>query len=291
VHLDIVIVTYRSAAHLPACLAALPDDATVVVVENDSGDESPELAEAAGAKVVRNSTNRGFAAAANRGAQMGSGELVLFCNPDAVIEPDQLAMLVAALEHEPALAAVGPRLVSPSGVEQRPWWPFPSPLGTWAEAFGLHRVWRRAAGNDEQGFIVGACLLARRAAFDEIGGFDERFWLYGEEVDLCRRMWDAGWRLRLVPEATAVHIGGASGETVSGLTFEHFQRGAELFIAKHHGRWGLLGHRLGLLVGSLLRLPVLALRGDGRASYRRAVAGRLVEQLRTQPFEVEASGE
>ncbi|MEX2659937.1 MAG: glycosyltransferase family 2 protein [Acidimicrobiales bacterium] len=283
--LDVVIVTYRSATYLPVCLEALSNDAHVVVVENASGDDAPELAETAGAKVVRNATNRGFAAAANQGASMGSGEVVLFLNPDAVVGEADLSKLVTTLESDEELAAVGPRLVSPDGVEQRPWWAFPSPSSTWLEALGLHRV-RRWAEADGQGFVVGACMLVRRSALDEVDGFDERFWLYGEEADLCRRLWGAGWTVRLVSEATALHIGGASGETVSDVTFEHFQRGAEHFIAKHHGRWGLLSHRLGLLVGSALRLPVLVLRGDRRAALRRKMVVRLLRQLASHPFEV-----
>jgi GT2 family glycosyltransferase len=285
VRLDVVIVAYRSAEHLPACLAPLPDDAHVVVVDNASGDDSPDLAEAAGVEVVRNPTNRGFAVAANQGAAAGSAEAVLFLNPDAVVQRDDLSRLLAALEADPTLAAVGPRLVSPAGHEQRAWWPFPSPLGTWIEALGLHRL-RRPVGSEAQGFVVGACLLVRRHAYEAVGGFDERFWLYGEEADLCRRLWDKGWKVRLVPEAVATHVGGASGTTVSGVAFEHFQRGAELFTAKHHGGWGLASHRVGLLVGSLLRLPFLVVMRRRSAGRRAAMVSRLVRRLATHPFEV-----
>ncbi|MDQ1499731.1 MAG: N-acetylglucosaminyl-diphospho-decaprenol L-rhamnosyltransferase, partial [Actinomycetota bacterium] len=83
--LDIVIVTYRSAAHLAACLAPLPAEARVIVVENASGDDAPELAAAAGAHVIRNDANLGFGAAANQGAAVGSADLILFLNPDAVV--------------------------------------------------------------------------------------------------------------------------------------------------------------------------------------------------------------
>ncbi|MBW3556573.1 MAG: glycosyltransferase family 2 protein, partial [Actinobacteria bacterium] len=276
------------AEHLPACLAPLPDNANVVVVDNASGDEAPDLAERAGATVVRNPTNRGFAAAANQGARMGSGDALLFLNPDAVVDRADLSTLLATLAGDPALGAVGPRLVSPHGHEQRAWWPFPSPLATWAEALGLHRLWH-GAGKEAPGFLVGACLLARRAAVEEVGGFDERFWLYGEDADLCRRLWNAGWSVRLVPDATALHIGGASGESVSDMTFEHFQRGAEHFIQKHHGAAGLVLHRLGLLVGSVLRLPVLLLRPDDpRGDRRWRMIRRDLHHLLTRPTRVEA---
>ncbi|MGH9153752.1 MAG: glycosyltransferase family 2 protein, partial [Acidimicrobiales bacterium] len=177
--------------------------------------------------------------------------------------------------------------VGPDGAEQRAWWPFPSPAATWAEALGLHLL-RRRPEDGRRGFVVGACLLVRRAAFEAVGGFDERFWLYGEEADLCRRFWAAGWSVRHVPEAVATHVGGASGDGPGGVAFEHFQRGAEHYIAKHHGGAALVVHRLGLLVGSALRLPALALRpGDPRIGRRWRMARRLARHLATHPTRVE----
>jgi GT2 family glycosyltransferase len=243
--------------------------AQLYVVDNASTDASADIAEAAGARVVRNAENRGFAAAANQGAALGTGELILFLNPDATLAPDDLALLVRAFD-DPSVGAAGPRLVHPDGAEQRSCWPFPSPVRTWREAFGF-----ASASAD---FVVGACLLVRRDAFERLGGFDERFWLYGEETDICRRLRDCGLRVVHVPEARAVHVGGASSAALGSATFEHFQRGAELFIRKHHGRGGLALHRLGLLVGSLLRLPV--------RPERRPIVARLVRELIRRPTEV-----
>ena len=95
--LDVVVVTYESAGHLPACLGALPAEATVVVVDNASGDRSAAVAEEHDALVVRNSRNRGFAAAANQGAALGQADLLLFLNPDAVIDAPDLERLAASL--------------------------------------------------------------------------------------------------------------------------------------------------------------------------------------------------
>jgi hypothetical protein len=281
--LDVVVVAYESAGTLAACLSALPASARVVVVDNASGDESAGVAEALGAGVVRNSENRGFAAAANQGAALGGADLVLFLNPDAVVAEPDLQRLVDAVAGHPSTAAVSPRLVRADGGEQRAWWPFPSPAETWREAFGLHRF--RSAGPGEDGavpFVTGACLLVRRAA----GGFDERFWLYGEDADLCRRLWSAGWRVRVVPEAVAVHVGGGSASADFGRAFEHFYRGAEHFVAKHHGARGLALHRAGLVVGSVLRVPFLAARRSGEARRRLAAAGRAARLLVSHPGRV-----
>jgi GT2 family glycosyltransferase len=239
------------------------------VVDNASTDASAHIADSAGAHVLRNPANSGFAAAANQGAALGHAELILFLNPDATLEADDLGLLVRALD-DPSVGAAGPRLVHPDGSEQRACWPFPSPLRTWREAFGL-----ASASPD---FVVGACLLVRRDAFERLGGFDERFWLYGEETDLCRRLRDSGLRVAHVPEARAVHVGAASAGALGPATFEHFQRGAELFIRKHHGRAGLALHRVGLLVGSVLRLPV--------RPARRPIVARLLRELIRRPTEV-----
>lgn len=287
--IDVVVVSYESAEQLPACLTALPRGTRVTVVDNASQDGSARVAASLGARVVRNASNVGFAAGANLGATFGEADLLLFLNPDAVIGEADLRRLVSALETDPATAAVGPRLLH-GDAEQRPSWPFPSPAATWAEALAVHRLRRHSAADGAVPFVVGACLLVRRRAFEELGGFDERFWLYGEEADLCRRLWDSGWRVRHVADAAAGHFGQASASSVEALAFEHFQRGAEHFVAKHHGRGGLLAHRVGLLVGSLVRLPLLAA-GKGaeareRFSTRRAMVARLVRVLTSHPTRV-----
>ena len=266
---DAVVVAFESADGLTSCLESVRGHTQLFVVDNASQDGSADLAEAAGARVVRNADNRGFAAAANQGAALGRAELILFLNPDATLAPAELAKLVRAFD-DPSVGAAGPRLVHPDGREQRACWPFPSPVRTWREALGF-----ASASID---FVVGACLLVRRDVFERLGGFDERFWLYGEEADLCRRLRHAGLRVAHVPEAHALHVGAASSGALGPAAFEHFQRGAELFVRKHHGPLGLAVHRVGLLVGSLLRLPV-------RPS-RRPIVARLVRELSRRPTEV-----
>jgi N-acetylglucosaminyl-diphospho-decaprenol L-rhamnosyltransferase len=291
VTLDVVVVTYESTRHLPRCLAGLPAGADLVVVDNASADGSAVLARALGARVVRNHRNLGFAAAANQGAGLGQGDLVLFLNPDAALDRASLERLVAAVEGDAGVFAAGPRLRHPDGSEQRAWWPFPSALATWIEALGLHRLRPVRTGPDGSvPFVVGACLLVRRRHFEALGGFDERFWLYGEEADLCYRAARHGWTVRYLPEATAEHVGGASGHAIGSLAFEHFLRGTEHFILKHHGRPALLAHRLGLLTGSLLRLPLLYAgrpsATTARIAVRRAATARLAGVLLRHPTRV-----
>ncbi len=220
----------------------------MIVVDNASNDESASVADRFGATVVRNTTNRGFAVAANQGVALGDGELVLLLNPDAVVDEANLTLLVEALK-EDGVGIAGPRLIMPDGSEQRPFWPFPSPRRQWRTALAPGPRSRR----DGPGFVVGACLLTTRSLWDKLGGLDESFWLYGEEADFCRRAFDLGYRAQLVEAAAVDHIGGVSGKALGEATFEHFVRGSERFVFKHHGTAGLVSYRLGAVVRHGLR--------------------------------------
>jgi len=284
---DVVVVTHNSAAHLDAALTPLlgarpvgaAQVASVVVVDNASGDDSVARARHLGATVVAGRVNAGFAAGANRGAATGSGQVVLFLNPDASVEPDQLDRLVEDLDRHPGCGVAAARLEGPGGW-QRTAWPFPSVAGAWREALGWDRSDPRPAAGDIPGFVVGACFLVRRDAFESLGGFDERFWLYGEEADLCRRMRDGGWSVRIA-DAVAHHVGGASAVGIEDLVFEHFQRGPEHFVAKHEGPDRLWRFRLAEVVGSVLR--VAAPGSAPRRAYHRRRLARLAQVLVSRP--------
>ena len=149
---------------------------------------------------------------------------------------------------------------------------------------GIHRL---AGASRAEGFVVGACLLSRRAVVDAVGGFDESYWLYGEEADLQLRAGRVGGRAELVREATCRHVGGASSDPDDPTVFEHFQRGTERFLLLHRGRGSLLSHRLALLTGSAIRVLLLTLTGRGRSSTartRRRIARRLVRTLGRTPW-------
>ena len=248
-NVDVVVVTYNSAKELPELFEALGGAAPVTVVDNASTDDSADVAEAHGAKVVRGTVNAGFGAGCNRGAKLGSADYLLFLNPDARIERPDLEQLVAAFDRNPDFAIGSPQLSLADGRPQRVVWPFPTARDGWAEALGVERLFP----NHRADFVVGACLFVRRSAFEAVGGFDERIWLYGEETDLCRRLRDAGGTVAVVSESLATHIGGASGDTVRGLVREHFTRGGEHFISKYQGRGALVSYRLAMLVGSAVR--------------------------------------
>jgi GT2 family glycosyltransferase/glycosyltransferase involved in cell wall biosynthesis len=249
VQVDVVIVGHESADHIERAIGELPEYARVFVIDNASTDETAARARTAGAQVVVNDVNAGFAAGANQGAALGSAAAILFLNPDAAIAPEILDRLLDELDRDPALAVLSPRVRYADGTEQRVQWPFPTSRGAWREALGIHRLGRA----NPAGFVIGACFLVRRAVFEQLEGFDTRYWLYGEETDLCARAVDAGWRVRVSAHAWAQHVGGASRDTAPSLAAEHFERGGERFVVDRQGTGGLVSYRLAKAVGSLVR--------------------------------------
>lgn len=271
--IDVVIVTHLSASHLPRALSALPDEVNVFVVDNASADASADIAESYGATVVRGQVNAGFATGCNHGAALGTASKILFLNPDAIIEREALMLLVEEMDSDDRVGVASPRLTHSDGSRQRVQWPYPTAAGAWREALRLEPKVEESA----HGFVIGACFLVRRAAFETVGGFDERFWLYGEEADLCKRIEGAGWLVRRFPSSTATHIGGASGGSGhDDEVFEHFMRGGEHFVSKHAGPGALVSYRAANLVGSVGR-GLLGL-GEHSAAHR-ARAGRLVRTV------------
>jgi glycosyltransferase involved in cell wall biosynthesis len=284
--LDVVVVTHQSARHLAHCIEALPQRTRIIVVDNASTDGSAHLATSLGCDVIRSPRNVGFGRAVNLALrERVTSSRVLLLNPDARVEAGTLARLLAEVD-EPAVAVAAPRLAHEDGSLQRPWWPFPSARRAWAEALGLHRLrpedFDRSCDVD---FVVGACFLARTEALRAVGGFDERYWLYGEETDLCRRLRDIGWRVRYVADAVAHHVGGASGSDSTDLVAEHFIRGSERFVLTHDGAPALVAFRLANVAGAALRLPFLR-PGDARRAVRRRNLRRGARALLRHPTRV-----
>ncbi len=264
-----VIVSYNTRELLERCLSDLRAQADVdlraIVVDNASADASAELVRERFPEVelIELEENAGFARANNLAFERCTGEYVLLLNSDAFLALGAIAELVAAARRHPRAGAVGPRLLNPDRTLQRSAWPFPRVGRLMLEAFMLHRPLRRLGlledlgtwAHDEErpvDFLIGACLLLRRDALDEVGGFDEDFWLYGEEADLQRRLYDSGWEVVFTPRTTTEHVGGASS-SVSLTRLRHFYSGQRRFLTKHGGRLAWPLARLALLIGSLLR--------------------------------------
>jgi GT2 family glycosyltransferase len=250
-----VVVAYHAAVELSRCLGALERQVPITVVDNSSSKEVAAVVERHGAAYVDSGSNKGFAAGVNVALVRLDGQDVdvLLLNPDAVMTPSAVSELSRFL-HRPEnrrVAAVAPRLVGPGAEEQRVSWPFPTPTRMWAEAFGLGRLPARRA------FVVGAALLLAREAIDDVGLFDERFFLYAEETDWQRRARQRGWTSALCVDAVAEHAGaGTSANPRRRETLFHAAQ--ETYIRKWYGRTGWLVYRVAACLGAAARTLVPA---------------------------------
>ncbi|MGA2520003.1 MAG: glycosyltransferase family 2 protein [Acidimicrobiales bacterium] len=221
-----VVVNHDAGEVLLACVASLLADGVddVIVVDNASSDGSTRALEAAYPQitVVRTGANLGYGAGANRGIAVAGTDLVLVSNSDVAVHAGARAALVGALEADPTLAVVGPRIEDPDGTRYPSARRFPSFAAAAGHALLVgvapgNRFTRRyrmadldASGTAEVDWVSGACFLARRRALTELDGFDEGYFMYAEDTDLCWRARRAGWGVAYVPGAVVTHLHGVS---------------------------------------------------------------------------------
>jgi GT2 family glycosyltransferase len=285
-----VVVSYNTADALRQSLASLSeaDGLEVVVVDNASDDDSPGIVrrDFPAARLVANTENVGFGAAANIGAAAASGELLLFLNPDCVVPPGAVAALAHRLSDDPALGFAGPRILLESGrPDHASLRADPDPLGAALYLSRLPRLFPHSPAvnryslshldyDQEQELLAGtaACLMVRASVFRAIGGFDEAFFMYGEDLDLCRRLREAGHGGRYVPEATVTHIKGEASRQRSSRMLVEFHRAMWVYYRKHeYGRRSPIVNAAvaaGVVAAGAGRLAVNALRRDPRVSAR-----------------------
>lgn len=219
-------MNHNTRQHLDACLSALRDArVTRVVVDNASIDDSAATVRERhpGVVLIDNTQNLGYGAAANQGIALCLSEYVLLLNSDTVIAPGALGALSEYLDHHAEVAIVGPRITYPDGRLQPSCNPFPTLLptllaesaaGQFLSYVPLARELYLPSSSHTRArpvpWIMGSAMAIRRSAFEAVGGFDTAFFMYFEEVDLCYRLWAAGWHVHFAPVATIVHVGAAS---------------------------------------------------------------------------------
>jgi GT2 family glycosyltransferase len=265
VEVSIVVVSYNALPWLEQSLTSVAGYETVVV-DHGSTDGTLEFVRENFPTVrLIEQDNRGLAAGWNRGIRETSGEYVLVLNADAWALGDAVERLAAFADAHPRAAVIGPRLQFPDGRLQPSVRGFPSPWRLATEYLFLRKLAPRSrmlnafyagdfdyAGVREADFVMGAVMLARRAAIDEVGLLDEDFFLFSEETDWCYRFRGAGWQVLFTPDAEFAHVYGAAH---GGRMFRENVRGNLRFIAKHHGLRAAARARWVLLVGCLLRAP------------------------------------
>ena len=227
--LAVVVVNYNAGEYLARCVTSVIDASgrlalDLLVVDNASRDDSARLAaqQSPQVRLIDNPTNRGLSAAWNQGARAVDAPWVLFLNPDAEISRGDLGAFVKAGEKRPDVGLLGPVIRNPDGTIYESGRDFPGLLqavghaflGPFAPGNRFTRAYRQTSWDRsterEVDWLSGAAMLVRRSAFEQVDGFDEAFWLYGEELDLCTRLRDAGWKVLATPELEVLHQGGVS---------------------------------------------------------------------------------
>ena len=289
-----VIVTFNSAKWIERCLESVRGYETIVV-DHGSEDETLEIVRGRFPDVrVIEQDNVGMGGGNNAGMRLASGSYFLLLNSDAWVVGDAVEQLVDFANGHPDAAVVGPRLLNPDGSLQRSARAFPTLWRLSTEYLFLRklaphsRLLNRFYEGDfdhdearEVDWLFGACLLVRRDAADEVGLFDEDFFMFSEETDWCYRFRQAGWSVWFFPGAEVVHVGGASH---GGRLFADNVRGQLRFLAKHRGTREAERARHLLLAG--VRLRLLIFRGERRDGYREAErwlsSGNAASLLRSQ---------
>jgi N-acetylglucosaminyl-diphospho-decaprenol L-rhamnosyltransferase len=237
-----VVINHNTREHLRRCLDALAPDAPdrTVVVDTGSGDGSAELVRSAFPRVeLVEMENRGYAAGANAGLAKVGSPYALLLNADTRPWPGALRALASYLEHHSRAAVAGPLIVDERGAVEVTARRFPTPLQIFLQESGLHRfVWGKLEEKTsrEVDWVLGAALALRRDAVTEVGGFDESYFMYNEEVDLCVRLRKQGWEVHYAPVATVAHVGGASTSQQRAAMAEQYVRSTTAFYRRHFSR-------------------------------------------------------
>ena len=247
--LSIVVVTWNSAADIDACIDSinLGSEFEVVVVDNASTDATLGLLrQHHHLRLVENSSNLGYAHANNQGIKLATGEYVLLLNPDTRIELGALDALALCLDEHPTLGAVAPRLVSPDGTTQFSVRSFPTTASVFWELTGLARLFPRSRvfGRWKMKYFdydrtseveqpMASCLMIRRAVLDSLDGMDEQFPIYFNDVDLSKRMAEAGWKTAYLADARVVHRHGGSTKQVRTKMIRESHRSTFRYLRKH----------------------------------------------------------
>ncbi len=270
--LAVSVVSYRTPDLLARCLQSLARERgalaiEVTVTDNASGDGSADMVAERfpWARLVRNAENVGFGRAHNRALRGCEARHLLVLNADAAVEPGALGRMVSYLDEHPDVAAVGPRLRYPDGRTQPSRRRFPTPATFFLESTQLQRFFpesaplrryyvadRSDAETQDVDWLVGACLCVRGSAAAQVGLFDERFFLYSEEMDWCRRLRAAGWRVVYLADAGVVHLEGGSSRQDLLARDVQFQTSKLRYVEKWHGR------RLAMLLRGYLLIEYAA---------------------------------
>lgn len=274
--LTIIIVNWNGGDMLRNCLssiAAAQDQLQlqVIVVDNASRDGSREAAarDFPQFTVLNSGANLGYGKGNNFARAFVSAPFVLILNPDTRVLPGSLDLMLQTMNERPEVAMLGPKMCSPDGeIHALGWQAFPTPWIYFCTFFFMNTTVRRwfdrstpAPDPLQSGYVTrlyGGCLLCRKSALDEVGWFDERYFMYAEDVDLCQTLLNRGWKLYYSANAEIIHVGGGTSEKApSGFSILMMQDSIGRMMGKYYGASAVLRFRLVTALGSTFRLVVL----------------------------------
>ena len=250
--LSIIVLNWNTRQMLVDCLSSVQTTVAnlayeVIVVDNGSTDGSQVMLRQRfpGAHLIQNDKNVGFARANNQAMTASQGRYVLLFNSDAIATPGAVQSLLDLARAQPRAGIVGAQLVNRDGSFQASHTSFPTLWQEFLMLTGLGRLlygqWYPSHGPEEEkgpqtvDYVEGACLLARREAFEDVGGLDESYFMYAEEVDWCHTMRERGWQVWYQPEAKVIHLGGGSSRNRRPQREADLYRSRVQFFRKHYG--------------------------------------------------------
>jgi len=266
--ISIIIVSWNARNYLRDCLNSIRQTGAscvleVIVVDNASKDGSPEMVEEEfpEVKLILVGENLGFARANNLAMKQAAGSILALVNSDVIIHPGCLEKLAAFLDQHDNVGLVGPRVIGGDGKLQTTCRSLPTIWNMASGVLGIDLMSNRNHDKCAEVEMMSGCfLVARKKAVDEIGGLDERFFFYGEDMDWCKRFRDAGWKLIFVPEATAIHFGGASSLNAPLRFSIELHRANLKYWQKHYGIAGKYVYHLLSMAHHGVRLVVRVLK-------------------------------
>jgi GT2 family glycosyltransferase len=305
---SVIIATWNGKRYALGCLSSLRDNTgsvrvEVIVVDNASTDgTSDEIRrEFPSVTLIQNVTNLGFAKANNIGMAAARGRYLCLVNSDVVVPPGCLENILSFMERNPRIGMLGPKMLAPGGGVGQSVMRLPTVWNTLCCSVGLHNLFPHSKlfggflmqdypynSMDDVEVLTGWFWMVSRSAFEEVGGLDEQFFMYGEDIDWSYRFRKAGWRVVFFPQSEALHYGAASSAQAPARFYVEMRRANLQYFRKHHGRVGAIGYKLTVLVHELVRIagygilyccrytrrPVATLVIDRSVSSIRWLAGR-----------------
>lgn len=278
--LSIIIVSWNVRELLRQCLYSIAEcreklALQVIVVDSASRDGSSDVvaSEFPWVTLLAQDENVGFPRGNNIGMNVAGGEYLLLLNPDTVVVDRALQEMIAYMDGHPEIGVLGPRLRFPDGAIQSSRRRFPSLLtaffeSTWLEPWAPRRILQSYRIEDvpddqiaEVDWITGAAMMVRRSVVEQVGQMDEHYFMYSEELDWCRRIKEAGWRIVYFPEAEVIHHVGKSSEQAVTERHINFQRAKLRYFRKFHGRFVCMALRVFLLANYAWQMALEASKG------------------------------